>query len=412
MAEVRTDDVVAVEELRATRLTLVDRAGAIRATLGPSGDDAIGLRLYDGQQRARAELALDERGGTNLKLCDAHGEVSSWLAVGRHGDPSLYLCGRSRRRRVRGHAKLSVDEHGCPVLSLHDRTGQPRALLSLDERTGMASLSYADARGNLSVMLTEDVGDGPLHDFARRPDPAIPALPLGPERAKPEAVTEEVTAAEVPAAEPDAPDPAVSILTARLAELESVLEDFLRRPEPTVAPALSVPDDVADDPRIAMLTAGLARLERARRRHWISATALLLFGALCGGVTTRMAASPATPVAGEAVAPVATAHRSEPILRAEEILLTDQSGTTRARLGVLPDGTPLLWMTDPKSRTTIELSALTGQGAVLRLGGGKSSIALVAPPEDLPSLGAYDGSEVLFQAPSHVARFLPPDLWP
>ena len=24
---------------------------------------------------------------------------------------------------------------------------------------------------------------------------------------------------------------------------------------------------------------------------------------------------------------------------------------------------------------------------------------------------AYDGADVLFQAPSHVARFLPPDLW-
>ena len=35
MADVRADDVVAVEELRAGRLTLVDRDGAVRATLGP-----------------------------------------------------------------------------------------------------------------------------------------------------------------------------------------------------------------------------------------------------------------------------------------------------------------------------------------------------------------------------------------
>src|SRR5207237_43139 len=61
--------------------------------------------------------------------------------------------------------------------------------------------------------------------------------------------------------------------------------------------------------------------------------------------------------------------------------------------------------------STVELSAVSRAGSVLRLGGGRSSITLAAPPNDLPSLGAYDADEVLFQAPSHVARFLPPDSW-
>src|SRR5262249_57844480 len=92
------------------------------------------------------------------------------------------------------------------------------------------------------------------------------------------------------------------------------------------------------------------------------------------------------------------------VVHAEEIVLTDRAGTMRARLGVLADGTPLLWMTDPDGTSTVELSALPRSGSVLRLGGGRSSITLAAPPHDLPSLGAYDADQVLFHAPSHVPR--------
>ena len=67
--------------------------------------------------------------------------------------------------------------------------------------------------------------------------------------------------------------------------------------------------------------------------------------------------------------------RTGPVLQAEELLLADRGGTTRARLSVLSDGTPLLWMTDPSGKHTIELGVLTDTGAVLRLNGGESSIA-------------------------------------
>jgi hypothetical protein len=76
----------------------------------------------------------------------------------------------------------------------------------------------------------------------------------------------------------------------------------------------------------------------------------------------------------------------------------------------MSDGTPLLWMTD--GTNTVEVGAVPDVGAVIRLNGGRSSVALVAPPRDPPSLSASVGDEVLFQAPSHVARFLPQDLWP
>jgi hypothetical protein len=69
-------------------------------------------------------------------------------------------------------------------------------------------------------------------------------------------------------------------------------------------------------------------------------------------------------------------------------------------------------MTDPSGKHTIELGVLTDTGAVLRMNGGESSIALVAPPRDPPSVSATLGDDVVFQAPSNVARLLPPDIWP
>jgi hypothetical protein len=363
MAEVRTGEATAagragrvrsgpaapVDELRAARFTLVDADGAVRGTLGASSDGSLGLRLQDRAERTRAELSLDASGATNLMLRDADGEVRSWLAVGRHGDPSLYLHGVSRHRTgLHGHAKLSVDEHGCPVLSLHDGHGRPRVLLSLDE-TGMATISCTDARGNPRVIVADD-GSGPLRVLRpAEPSRDVPRLPLG------------------------------------------------ERPGP------------GPDPRIATLADRVARLERPpRRRRGLVAAVVAAVALGAGAVGARLAA----PTPAPAASPPARVAIAGPVIRAEELLLTDAAGTTRARLAVLPDGTPLLWMSDPAAKSTVELSVVPETGAVLRLGGGRSSIALVAPPHDLPSVGAYDGKDVLFQAPSNVARFLPSDLWP
>src|SRR5438445_9195457 len=176
MAEARSEETAAdtAGELRATCFTVVDGRGDVRATLGPLADGAIGLRFSDGDDRTHAELSVDASGATNLKLHDREGEVCAWLAVGRQGDPSLYLQGTSRHRDgVRGHAKLSVDEYGCPVLSLHDRHGEPRVLLAVDERTGTGDLYLFDREGH-----SRDV---PALRFDRAeplpaPDPRVAAL--------------------------------------------------------------------------------------------------------------------------------------------------------------------------------------------------------------------------------------------
>src|SRR5262249_12721390 len=162
------------------------------------------------------------------------------------------------------------------------------------------------------------------------------------------------------------------------------------------------------DEALDTLARRVRRLERGRR---VSAVAAVLLGALVGATGARLL--PSLPDATPRPVPApALAPASVPVVHAEEIILTDRHAERRARRGVLPDGTPLLWMSDPESRSTVEMGALSGAGAVLRLSGGRSSIALDAPPGDLPSLGAYDGNEILFQAPSHVARFLPRDVAP
>jgi len=402
MADVQTDLTGVVEELRALRLTLVDRLGRPRAALGPASDGSTGLRLYDADDRLRVELALDDAGATNLKLHGPDGEVSAWLSVGRLGDPSLYLHGTSRHHEgVRGDVELSVDEHGRPTVSLHDRDGQPRALLGLDEQTGMATLSQTDAQGNTCVLLTEDAGGGHLllfdHTGRLREVPTPPPVRHEPGR----------TTAPPPPAPPEAIAPIAPVSPEFVAPIAPAPSETIAPIEPTPTVALISVPAPADD-AFDTLARRIRRLERGRS---ISAVAAVLLGALLGATGARLlpTLSDATPrpVLSPPLAPA-----SVPVVHAEEIILTDRHGEMRARLGVLPDGTPLLWMSDPESRSTVEMGALSGAGAVLRLSGGRSSIALDAPPADLPSLGAYDGNEILFQAPSHVARFLPRDVTP
>ena len=350
MPEVRIDESSARDDLRATRFTLVDDRGTARAALGPTGDGAIGLTLYDRDQRPRAELGVDAAGAANLKLHGPEGEVSAWLAVGRHGAPTLYLHGTSRHRDgVRGHAELSVDEHGSPVLSLHDRLGQARVLLSLDERTGMATLCCADAHGESRLLLGEDERGGLFHLAEPRGLRDVPILPIEPPRS-------------------------------------------------------AVPD-----PQLAAMAARVARLERAAGRRRVGLLAVLVVAALVGVAGSRFV----RPVPAAAPPePVVAMPQGGSVVHAEELILEDRTGVMRARLSVLPDGTPLLWMSDPRGESTAEMTVLADSGALFRLGAGSSSIVLSAPPNDPPSLGAFKGDDVLFQAPSHVARFMPPDLWP
>jgi hypothetical protein len=135
-----------VNEISTRRLTIVDDRGQVRATLGPAPDGSVELRLYDGEDRTRAELAVAANGVASLTLRDPAGEVRSCLAVSTEGDTRLHL-------------------HGTAAVSLHDASGQPRALLGLDEHSGKASLSYADVDGGCCVLLTEDASGGRLHLF-------------------------------------------------------------------------------------------------------------------------------------------------------------------------------------------------------------------------------------------------------
>jgi len=301
----------------------------VRATLGPAADGSAALRLLDADERARAELAIDANGTTTLTLRDGGGEFRSSLVVGPEGETRLHL-------------------HGAPAVSLHDESGAARAVLGLDEHTGVATLAFADAESHSCLLLAEDPSGGRLHLFQHDGE-----------------------GRRIPACDPGDPDAAGGPLAPRASE----------QPHP--------PQE-----------------KRGGRRL---ATAVLVFVATVAGTLTGRLAPPLrpeTPAATQAVV------RTGSILQAEELQLADRSGTTRARLSVLSDGTPLLWMTDPSGKHTVELGVLTDTGAVLRLNGGESSIALVAPPRDPPSVSATLGDDVVFQAPSNVARLLPPDIWP
>jgi hypothetical protein len=167
------------DEVRARRFTLVDRQGSCRGSLGLSADGSPALFLYDQRAQPRVELVLEAGGAANLKLQDGEGEVTAWLSVGANGSPSLYLRGAAHQQRLtHGHAELCVDARGCPMLSLHDRNGKPRVLLSLGEQDGTPSLSFSEASGELRVLLSGDPDRGSLllypHDGRSRSGVAVP----------------------------------------------------------------------------------------------------------------------------------------------------------------------------------------------------------------------------------------------
>ncbi|HEV7732980.1 MAG TPA: hypothetical protein VGR62_12490 [Candidatus Binatia bacterium] len=376
----RTED-AAGTELRATRFTLVDSVGRARAALGPADDGSTGLLLFDAQERPRAQMVLDGSGQAHVKLHDRDGDVAAWLAVGRSGAPSLYLRGVSRTdRAVRGHAEICVDEHGCPVLSLHDREGQPRVLLSLDERDGRPGLSFSDALGNSRLVLSEDGTGGLLYLYDREGQSrdGVPRLPLG----DPPPVT----------AAPPSPD-------ARVAASDGDLPSMVDR---------------------------ITRLERSRRRGRLAAAALVLIAAGLGGIggaafapeLRRMPAPSPIAVAPIAVAPIAAAPAPvvaaapSRVLEAEEFVLTDGHGGTRARLSLMPDGWPYLQLSGPDGQGIVQLAVLPGPDVLLRLSAGNGTVLLAASADGPPSLSLYEGDRVVFQAPAGLARFPPPSVWP
>jgi len=360
------------DELRAARFTLVDAEGRTRLSMGPGDDGSAGLQLHDADQRLRAQLGVDPRGATNLKLHDAAGEVCAWLSVSPEGAPSLYLRSVDHEQRTpRAHAQLCVDEHGCPVLSLHDRDGQPRVLLSLDERGGAPSFSFSDATGTAHLVLGEDVTGGFLHVYDR------------------DGRVREGTGAAAPAL------PAITAA----AQAERVAEDVAERNQ-----------EAASD--VGELRRRLLRVERKAARGWIAALALFAIGTMIGARANELA----TPAVGSQ-APVVTTAGELPAalpgtIEARAFLLTGEDGVARARFALLPDGAPFLQMVGPDGESSAELSVVPKDGPVLRLNGDDTELALTAPPDAPPHVGLYEAGRTVFQAPGQIAKFPPPYTWP
>lgn len=370
------------EEIRASRFTLVDADGHARLSMGPGDDGAAGLQLLDADERLRAQLGVDPRGATNLKLHDAAGEVCAWLSVSADGAPSLYLRSVDHEKRTpRAHAQLCVDEHGCPVLSLHDRDGQPRVLLSLDERGGAPSFSFSDATGTAHLVLGEDVTGGFLHVYDRngrvREGTGVAAAPSG----------------LVPAPEMQLAAEAVA---------ERVAADVAERAGSESATR-----------EIDALQHRLMRVERKAARGWIAALALFAIGSMLGARANELA----TPAVGSQ-APVVTSNGELPTtgpagtIEARAFLLTGDDGVARARFALQPDGAPFLQMVGPDGESSAELSIMPEDGPVFRLNGDDTTLALTAPPNAPPHVGLYEGGRTLFQAPGQIARFPPPYTWP
>ncbi len=359
----------ALDEIRARRVTLVDGDGRPRVAFATAADGSAGLILCDTDERRRAELVLDDRGGAHLKLHDRDGAVCAWLAVDGSGAPSLYLQGaRPADAPAPARAALAVDERGCPLFSLHDGQGQPRFLLALEERSGMPRLGFFDAHGSSRLVLSE------AHDGTP----------------------------------PQIPGPAAA-------------------PEPT---ALTQPTEDTDrtTQALAELGARIDRVERRRGERWTLGATLVLLVAMVGGAlgwvlrpeaepvsheVERVAQAQETPVAlrPESPSPDPPSRPPDPppaehprVLEAEELVLKSPDGTTRARLGALPDGEPYLQLIGRDGQGLVELAVLPRTGASLSLRAGSRFVGLSAPLGGGPTLSLFDGERVIFQAPDGTPR--------
>jgi hypothetical protein len=360
------------DELRLGRLVLVDRRGQARIALEATDDGAAGIHLYDRDQ-PRAQLVLDPSGGANLKLHDRDGDVRAWLAVDAHGSPNVYLRGaRDAAGTAGGHVKLAVDEYGCPILSLHDAPGRPRVLLGLGEGDGSPSLSFSDGKGDPRLLLAEDTGRG-LFRLYERDDGSrgagVPALPLRQTSTEP-ATDQADREAYAAAAEAARAFAAVEVRAAAERELRVV-------------------------------SVRLASLERSRRRERLSNLLLVLIGVVVG-LGGAWLALPRGDSLGREARWAQNAGEAEPIprsLAAEEFVLKDAGGATRARLAMLPAGWPFLQLSSQDGRTAVEVAVLPHTGARLTLRSGKSFLLMRATPGKPSSLSLFDGGETVFEAP-------------
>ena len=382
-------DVRGVRELRASRFTLVDRHGNPRAALDIGEDGSPSINLLDPGEQPRMTLSLEASGAANVKILDTDGDVRVWLSVSPNGAPSLYLRGTSRYADGgTGHAELAIDEHGCPALSLCDTGGQPRLLLGLDEKAGMPRLSLSSGDGDLRALLIADRERGALHLYPEQPErDQVPTLPL---HARPEATN---------GAGPNGTNGAghrpavITPLTPPGHAAEPTEASHEARVNGHAA-HLRAPIESPDPP---------AALRRSRRRYLRAAVPMLVLavaGLLAAGYS---ALTSSNPVVLEREIGGSTDIASTRTIEAEEFVLRGRNGNVRARLGLLPDGSPFLQLTG-NGDSSAELSVLPNQGPVLKLTEGKALVSLRANGDGSSEITLHsEGQE------PRAAMFLEPD---
>ena len=109
-------------ELTATKLTIVDAAGKMRAGLGVAAD-GVALKLTDAAGKTSVGVAVTADVGV-LMFTDAAGKTRAALALAADR-AGLMLADADGKPR----AALAVDKDGWPALTLGDADGKPRAVL-------------------------------------------------------------------------------------------------------------------------------------------------------------------------------------------------------------------------------------------------------------------------------------------
>ena len=129
--------------VEAQKFVLKDKSGKIRAVLGEGPDNEIGLLVYDGKQRPRAMIAMDDNDTPMVRLSDDAGKervvLDSISGVRVEGNGPRVVLGV---------------QHGTePALQLIDKDGWTRATLTLTSTNTAPILKFLDARGDARMWL-------------------------------------------------------------------------------------------------------------------------------------------------------------------------------------------------------------------------------------------------------------------
>ena len=103
--------------LEAQRVVLKDKTGKIRAVLGEGADGEIGLLVYDGKQRPRAMVAMDDNDLPMMRVLDDGGRervvVDTISGVRIEGNGPRVILGVQFGNR-RAVARNSATGEWCP----------------------------------------------------------------------------------------------------------------------------------------------------------------------------------------------------------------------------------------------------------------------------------------------------------